>query len=75
MAAFRAPGRAPGLLRLAFHPRFLTAGEALREAFAAALPEDRSRLVLLGADTPAAIAWAWQHRITLFVGRLFENRG
>lgn len=75
MAAFRAAERAPGLLRLAFHPRFLTADETLREAFAAALPEDRSRLVLMGADTPAAIAWAWQHRITLFVGRLFENRG
>lgn len=75
MAALNPAAQAPGLLRLAFHPRFLTAGEALREAFAAALPEDRSRVTLLGADTPAAIAWAWQHGITLFAGRLFENRG
>jgi hypothetical protein len=75
MAALNPAALAPGLLRLAFHPRFLSGDEALREAFAAALPEDRSRLVLLGADTPAAIAWAWQHGITLFVGRLFETRG
>jgi hypothetical protein len=75
MAALKPAALAPGLLRIAFHPRFLTGTGALREAFAAALPEDRSRVVLLGADTPTAIAWAWQHGITLFVGRLFESRG
>jgi hypothetical protein len=67
--------RAPGLLRLRFRPGFLAADAAERAAFAAALPEDRARLVLLGADTPAAIAWAWQHGITLFAGRVFEGRG
>ena len=67
--------RTTGLLRIGFHPGLLQAGDALRGTFAAALPEDRSRVVLLGADTPAAIAWAWQHGLTLFAGRLFEARG
>jgi hypothetical protein len=69
LATLNPAALAPGLLRLAFHPRVLAGGEG----FAAALPEDASRVVLVGADTPAAIAWAWQHRITLFAGRLFEG--
>lgn len=37
------------------------------------LPEDRATLVLLGADTPAAIAWGWQRGITRFSGRLMRG--
>ncbi|MCX8133036.1 MAG: hypothetical protein N3D18_03620 [Roseococcus sp.] len=74
VAALSPAARAPGLLRLRFRPGFLAADAAERAAFAAALPEDRARVALLGADTPAAIAWAWQHGITLFAGRVFEGR-
>ncbi len=41
----------------------------------AALPEDRSRLVLGGADRAAAIGWGWEAGITLFEGRLLRPRG
>lgn len=42
---------------------------------AAALPEDRSMLVLAGADRAAAIGWGWEAGITLFEGRLLRPRG
>jgi hypothetical protein len=31
-------------------------------------------VVLLGADAPVAIAWAWQRGITCFMGRVLEAR-
>lgn len=62
------------MLRLRFRPELLSGGGALRAAVDAALPADRSRVVLLGADTPVAIAWAWQRGITHFTGRVLETR-
>ena len=61
------------LLRLRFEAGLLRAGAAARAALAAGLPEDRATLVLLGADTPAAIAWGWQRGITRFAGRLLRG--
>lgn len=60
--------------RLRFRPELLSGDGAARAAWDAALPEDRARVVLLGADTPAAIAWAWQRGITQFMGRVLEAR-
>lgn len=62
------------MLRLRFRPELLSGDGAARAAWDAALPADRSRVVLLGADTPAAIAWAWQRGITHFTGRVLEAR-
>lgn len=60
--------------RLHFRPDMLSADARAREALDAALPQDRSRVVLMGADAPIAIAWAWQRGITRFMGRLLEVR-
>lgn len=62
------------MLRLRFRPELLSGDAAMRAAVDAALPADRSRVVLLGADTPVAIAWAWQRRITHFTGRVLDAR-
>ena len=62
------------MLRLRFGRELLSGDGASRAAWDAALPADRSRVVLLGADTPAAIAWAWQRGITHFTGRVLEAR-
>ncbi len=43
--------------------------------FAAALPEDRGKVVLAGAARAAAIGWGWEAGITLFEGRLLRPRG
>ncbi|WP_043360250.1 hypothetical protein [Belnapia sp. F-4-1] len=43
--------------------------------FAAALPADRGRVMLAGADRAAAIGWGWEAGITLFEGRLLRPRG
>lgn len=62
------------MLRLRFRPELLSGDGAMRAAVDAALPADRARVVLLGADTPVAIAWAWQRGITHFMGRVLEAR-
>lgn len=62
------------MLRLRFRSALLSGDGAARAAWDAALPEDRARVILLGADTPAAIAWAWQHGITHFTGKVLEVR-
>lgn len=61
------------MLRLLFRPELLSGDATMRAAVDAALPEDRSRVVLLGADTPVAIAWAWQRGITHFIGKVLEH--
>ncbi|MBL6077826.1 hypothetical protein JMJ56_07410 [Belnapia sp. T18] len=43
--------------------------------FAAALPADRAKVMLSGADRAAAIGWGWEAGITLFEGRLLRPRG
>lgn len=71
---------APGLLPAL--PAALLAVDLMRlrwtpalSGLEAALPEDRSRLVLGGADRAAAIGWGWEAGITLFEGRLLRPRG
>jgi len=64
----------PGVLRLRFRPEWLTADPAQRAALDAALPEDRGQVVLMGADAPVAIAWAWQRGISAFMGRVLDAR-
>jgi hypothetical protein len=44
------------------------------EALRAVLPPEPDAVVLAGVDRPAAIAWGWEMGITLFQGRLIENR-
>lgn len=61
-------------LRLRFRPEMLSADAATRASLDAALPEDRERVILTGAETPAAIAWGWQRGITRFMGRVLEAR-
>ncbi|MEI6158339.1 MAG: hypothetical protein WCP77_00785 [Roseococcus sp.] len=62
------------MLRLRFRPQMLASDAAARASLDAALPEDRNRVILTGADTPAAIAWGWQRGITRFMGRVLEGR-
>ena len=62
------------LLRLRFRPDMLTGDATARAGLDAALPVDRDRVILTGADTPAAIAWGWQRGITRFMGRMLEGR-
>ena len=64
----------PAMLRLRFRPDMLAADAPSRTSLEAALPEDRDRVILTGADTPAAIAWGWQRGITRFMGRVLEAR-
>ncbi|MBX9750118.1 MAG: hypothetical protein K5Q68_10930 [Roseococcus sp.] len=70
------PGAAQGhaMLRLRFRPEMLSADAGARASLDAALPEDRERVILTGAETPAAIAWGWQRGITRFMGRVLEAR-
>lgn len=62
------------LMRLRFAPAMLAGDPAARAQLDAALPEDRSRVILMGAETPAAIAWGWQRGITRFMGRVLDGR-
>lgn len=62
------------VIRLRFRPEMLSADARARDALDAALPEDRSRVILIGTDAPIAIAWAWQRSISRFMGRLLEGR-
>jgi hypothetical protein len=57
-----------GTIRLVWS-RALMADPAV-EALAA-----RHRLVLAGADRPAAVAWGWERGISLFQGKVIERRG
>lgn len=66
--------RGQAMLRLRFRPEMLAADAASRASLDAALPEDRARIILTGAETPAAIAWGWQRGITRFMGRVLEAR-
>lgn len=71
-----APRRANfALARLRFGAELLSGPPETRAALDAALPPDRSRLLLDGADRASALGWAWHRGITLFAGRLFERRG
>lgn len=67
-------GLAPGLIRLRFAADWLAGKAAERAALDAALPEDRARVVLRGADAPVAVAWAWQRGITAFTGKVLDAR-
>ncbi|UPY37086.1 hypothetical protein [Sediminicoccus sp. KRV36] len=62
------------MLRLRFHPDMLAGDAGARGSLDSALPEDRDRVILMGADTPAAIAWGWQRGISRFMGRVLEGR-
>lgn len=62
------------MLRLRFGPGMLSGDAAARARLDAALPRDPARIILTGADTPAAIAWGWQRGITRFMGRMLEGR-
>lgn len=62
------------LIRLRFAPAMLAGDPAARARLDAALPEDRNQVILMGAETPAAIAWGWQRGITRFMGRVLEGR-
>ena len=44
-----------------------------RAALEAALPAERERVVLTGADEPIAIGWGWERGITRFQGRVIEQ--
>ncbi len=69
------PGVLAGLLvRLRFTPALMAGDAAARARLDGALPEDRTGLILLGADSPAAIAWGWQRGITRFMGRVLDGR-
>lgn len=63
-----------GMIRLRFRADWLAGSTAERAALDAALPEDRGRVVLMGADAPVAIAWAWQRGITAFMGKILDAR-
>ncbi|RVT89638.1 hypothetical protein EOD42_24895 [Rhodovarius crocodyli] len=62
------------LLKLRFAPGLLELDATGRAALEAALPSDRSRIVLSGVDSAVAISWGWQRGIERFQGRLIEQR-
>lgn len=64
----------PGLVRLRFRAEWLAGSAAERAALDATLPKDRDRVVLMGADAPVTIAWAWQRGITAFMGKVLDAR-
>jgi hypothetical protein len=59
------------LLRLRWSPDLPAQGGWLR----AALPAERDRVVVTGAEGAAAIGWGWEEGITLFQGSLLRPRG
>lgn len=63
------------LARLRFRPSLLSGPAGARAALDAALPADRSAVLLSGADGAAAVGWAWQRGISLLHGRVVEARG
>ena len=62
-----------GKLKLRFSPALLALDGPGRAALEAALPAERDRVVLTGADEPIAIAWGWERGITRFQGRVIEQ--
>lgn len=60
--------------RLRFGPAMLAGDAEGRASLDAALPDERGRVILAGAETSAAIAWGWQRGITRFMGRVVEGR-
>ncbi len=61
-------------LKLRFTPSLLVLDGPGRAALEAALPADRSRVVLTCADEPIMVGWGWERGITRFQGRVIEQR-
>ena len=69
------PGRTGhGVLRLAWGEAMPALGTSGAARLKAALEAGPEQVVLAGVDRPAAIAWGWEMGITLFQGRLVEQR-
>jgi hypothetical protein len=62
-----------GTLKLRFSAALLALDGPGRAALEAALPAERARVVLTGADEPIAIGWGWERGITRFQGRVIEQ--
>lgn len=62
------------LVRLRWTPGLAALREEDLAKLRAALPSEPGRVVLAEVDRPAAIAWGWEAGITLFQGRLIEQR-
>jgi hypothetical protein len=60
-------------LKLRFSAALLALDGPGRAALEAALPAERERVVLTGADEPIAIGWGWERGITRFQGRVIEQ--
>ncbi len=61
-------------LRLRWSAALPPLGTPVAAALRAAFPTAPEAVVLSGVDRPAAIAWGWEMGITLFQGRLIEQR-
>ena len=61
------------VLKLRFTQALLELDAAGRAALEAALPAERDRVVLTGADEPLVIGWGWQRGISRFQGRVVEQ--
>lgn len=69
------PGRTGhGVLRLAWGEAMPALGTSGAARLKAALEAGPEQVVLAGVDRPAAIAWGWEMGISLFQGRLVEQR-
>ena len=62
------------MLRLAWSDAMPGLGSEAASRLKAALDAGPDQVVLAGVDRPAAIAWGWEMGITLFQGRLVEQR-
>jgi len=60
-------------LKLRFNAALLTLDGPGRAILDSALPAERDRVVLTGADEPIAIGWGWERGITRFQGRVIEQ--
>ena len=71
---FSIPGAGFDFLRLKWSDDFPATGSSVAANLQKKLSQSADKVVLAGADRPAAIAWGWEAGIRLFQGRLIESQ-
>jgi hypothetical protein len=71
---FSSPGAGFDFLRLKWSDDFPAAESSVAANLQKKLSQSADKVVLAGADRPAAIAWGWEAGIRLFQGRLIESQ-
>jgi hypothetical protein len=71
---FSSLGAGFDFLRLKWSDDFPATGSSVAANLQKKLSQSADKVVLAGADRPAAIAWGWEAGIRLFQGRLIESQ-